>query len=118
MDLTKEDVAGYVVLVDAFGVWAEEDQPLHSNTLKHLVDLLSGTDTRLIVVGGAGSLYLDDSHEAQVQNLETFPDAFKPLALNMGIALDKLRKRDDVNWTYISPAADFQADGEAKGIMN
>ena len=29
--------------------------------------------------------------------------------------LDALRKRDDVNWTYISPAADFQADGERTG---
>ena len=25
--------------------------------------------------------------------------------------LDTLRKREDVRWTYISPAADFQADG-------
>lgn len=29
----------------------------------------------------------------------------------MGKALDKLRTRTDVKWTYISPAEDFQADG-------
>ena len=33
----------------------------------------------------------------------------------MGEALTELRGRDDVNWTYISPAGDFQADGERTG---
>ena len=30
-------------------------------------------------------------------------------------ALDMLRTRSDVRWTYISPAGDFQADGERTG---
>ena len=30
-------------------------------------------------------------------------------------ALDELRARDDVRWTYVSPAADFQAEGESTG---
>lgn len=46
---------------------------------------------------------------------ENFPDAFKPLAQNMGKALDELFARNDVNWTYISPATDFQAEGERTG---
>ena len=29
--------------------------------------------------------------------------------------LSELRKRNDVKWTYISPAGDFQADGERTG---
>lgn len=33
----------------------------------------------------------------------------------MGKALEELRLRDDVRWTYISPAGDFQADGEKSG---
>lgn len=33
----------------------------------------------------------------------------------MAKALDELRKRDDVQWTYISPAGDFQAEGERTG---
>ena len=44
-----------------------------------------------------------------------FPDAFKPLAAAMAKALSELRKRNDVKWTYISPAGDFQADGERTG---
>lgn len=33
----------------------------------------------------------------------------------MGQALTGLRRHDDVNWTYVSPAADFRADGERTG---
>ena len=33
----------------------------------------------------------------------------------MAEALAELRERKDVRWTYISPACDFQADGERTG---
>lgn len=115
MDLTKEDLAGFDAVVDAFGAWTEDTLLQHSTTLAHLCDILSGTDTRLLIVGGAGSLYTNPEHTAQVQDGPDFPDAFKPLAAAMGKALDELRKRDDVKWTYISPAGDFQADGERSG---
>ena len=114
-DLTAEDLAGFDVVVDAFGAWTEETLPQHSTSLKHLCDILSGTDTRLLTVGGAGSLYVDPEHTVCVADGADFPDAFKPLAAAMAKALGELRERTDVNWTYISPAGDFQADGERTG---
>ena len=114
-DLKSADLKGFDVVVDAFGAWTPETLPLHSASLKHLCDILSGTDTRLLVVGGAGSLYVDPKHTAQVMDGPDFPEVFKPLATNMGKALDELRGRDDVKWTYISPAGDFQAEGERTG---
>ena len=114
-DLTAEDLKGFDVVVDAFGAWTPETLPQHSTSLKHLCDILSGTDVRLLVVGGAGSLYVNPEHTAQVMDGPDFPDVFKPLASNMGAALSELRRRDDVKWTYLSPAADFQADGERTG---
>ncbi len=114
-DLTSEDLKDFDAVVDAFGAWTEETLPQHSTSLAHLCDILSGTETRLLVVGGAGSLYVDPEHTAQVADGPDFPDAFKPLATAMAKALDELRKRSDVRWTYISPAADFQVDGERTG---
>ena len=114
-DLTEKDLAGFDVVVDAFGAWTEETLPQHSTSLKHLCDILSGTDTRLLIVGGAGSLYVDPEHTVCVADGPDFPDAFKPLAAAMAKALGELRERTDVNWTYISPAGDFQADGERTG---
>lgn len=113
--LTAEDLAGFDAVVDAFGAWTPETLPQHSTTLAHLCDVLSGTSTRLLVVGGAGSLYTDPEHTAQLSDGPDFPESFKPLAAAMGAALADLRERADVDWTYISPAADFQADGERSG---
>ena len=114
-DLTAEDLKGFDVVVNAFGVWTPETLPQHSTSLKHLCDILSGTDVRLLVVGGAGSLYVNPEHTAQVMDGPDFPDVFKPLASMQGASLVELRRRDDVKWTYLSPAADFQADDERTG---
>ena len=114
-DLTKDDLSGFDAVVDAFGAWTEDVLPQHSTTLAHLCDILSGTDIRLLVVGGAGSLYVNPEHTACVSDGPDFPDIFKPLAAAMAKALGELRERSDVKWTYISPAGDFQADGERSG---
>lgn len=114
-DLTTEDLKGFDAVVDAFGAWTEDTLSQHSTSLKHLCDILSGTDIRLLVVGGAGSLYVNPEHSVQVSDSPDFPDAFKPLAKAMATALTELRERNDVKWTYISPAGDFQADGERSG---
>ena len=106
-DLTAADLKGFA--------WTEDTLPQHSTSLKHLCDILSGTDVRLLVVGGAGSLYVNPEHTAQVMDGPDFPDLFKPLASNMGKALAELRERSDVKWTYVSPAGDFQAEGERTG---
>ena len=111
-DLTADDLKGFDVVIDAFGAWTEETLPLHSTSLKHLCDILSGTETRLLIVGGAGSLYVNPEHTVCVADGPDFPDAFKPLASAMAKAHSELRERKDVKWTYISPAGDFQAEGE------
>lgn len=108
--LTKADVEIFDVLVNAtgfFGPMVTEYVP----STKHLIDILNGTETRLLVVGGAGSLYMDKGHTEQLYQQAEFPAAVKPLSEEMGKSLDILRE-SDINWTYISPAADFQATGD------
>lgn len=114
-DLTAEDMSAYDVVVDAFGAWAEDALPQHSKSLMHLCDILSGTEKRLVVVGGAGSLYVNPEHIAVVSDGADFPAEYLPLAKAQGKALADLRERKDVAWTFISPAGDFQADGERTG---
>lgn len=114
-DLTASDLKGFDAVVDAFGAWKEEELSHHSKSLKHLCDILSGTKTRLLVVGGAGSLYLNPEHTAVVSDGPDFPPQFLPLAKAQGKALEELRERNDVQWTFISPAGDFQVDGERTG---
>ena len=114
-ELTKADLAEFEVVVDAFGTFAPETLHLHVEVIKHLTALLAGTKTRLLIVGGAGSLYDDPEHKTQLVDTPDFPAEFYALARAQTDALTELRKHDDVDWTFISPAADFQVDGKRTG---
>ncbi|WP_297523019.1 NAD(P)-dependent oxidoreductase [uncultured Clostridium sp.] len=114
-DLTLEDLKEFDVVVDAFGVWAAEDLEQHVTSLNHVSDILSGTNIRLLVVGGAGTLYVDEAQSIKVVDTPDCPEMFKPLVNAMGKGLENLRKRNDVKWTYISPACAFRVDREATG---
>ena len=76
---------------------------------------MANSDARFVVVGGAGSLYVDPELTVQLVDTPDFPKEYYALAKAQTDALDVLRKRNDVKWTFVSPAADFQADGERTG---
>ncbi|WP_270204485.1 NAD(P)-dependent oxidoreductase [Streptococcus anginosus] len=114
-DLTKEDLAGYDVVATAFGAWTPETLPLHSKSIEHFNDLLAGTSTRFLVVGGAGSLYVDKEKKVRLVDTAEFPAEYKPLASAQADELDLLRTKKDLNWTFVSPAAEFIPDGARTG---
>jgi putative NADH-flavin reductase len=68
--------------------------------------------SRLIVVGGAGSLELPDG--SRLVDSPGFPDAYKPEALQAADSLSIFRATTDLDWTYVSPAAEI-APGERTG---
>ena len=114
-DLNKEDLAGYDVVVTAFGAWTSETLPLHSKSIEHFNDLLAGTNTRFLVVGGAGSLYVDKEKKVRLVDTAEFPADYKPLASAQADELDLLRTKKDLNWTFVSPAAELIPDGARTG---
>ena len=115
MALTKDDLSGFDAVVDGFGAYTPETLPLHTQTSQHLADLVAGTDTRLYIVGGAGSLYVDPAHTVQLLDTPEFPAEFYPLAKAQTDELAALRSRTDARWVFVSPAADFRADGAKTG---
>ena len=114
-DLTADDLQGFDAVVDAAGAWTLDTMYVIPKAAIYLADLLKGTDTRLVVVGGAGSLYVNKEHTSTVELQPGFPDSYKPVSAAHGLALAELRATENVKWTYISPAGDFQADGERSG---
>ena len=114
-DLTKEDLDGFDVVVNAYGSWAPDTASTICDASMHLVNLLKGSDKRLVIVGGAGSLFVNPEHTKTVVDVTPFPKAAMPVVNAHGKLLEELRKVDDVNWTYVSPAGDFQADGARTG---
>lgn len=115
LDLTENDLKDFDVVITAFGAWTEDTLPLHKTTVEHLANILANKNTRFLVVGGAGSLYTDESLTTQLFTTPDFPADYYPIASNQAKGLDILRKRNDVKWTYVSPAAEFEYEWERKG---
>ena len=115
LTLNREQLQGFDAVVDAVGGWTEDKLHLVPDAVAHLAEVLAGTEVRLVVVGGAGSLFVDPEHTITLAQTPDFPDAFKGVAAAAQKSLDDLRTRDAVRWTYVSPAADFQAEGERAG---
>ena len=114
-DITSDDLKEFDAIVDAYGSWAPDTASSICDACMHLVNILKGTEKRLIIVGGAGSLYVNPEHTQTVVDVTPFPEEAMPVVNAHGKLLEELRKVDDVNWTYVSPAGDFQAEGERTG---
>lgn len=69
---------------------------------------------RYIVVGGAGSLEIAPGHRLIDQ--PDFPEAYRAEAQGGAAFLDLLRGITDLDWTYISPSAEF-TPGQRTGIF-
>ncbi len=115
LSLSREDLSGFDAVVSAVGGWTAETVGIIPTATGHLIDLLSGTKTRLLVVGGAGSLFVNPEHTVTVADSPDFPKDWKPVADAHSEALQALRNSEDLAWTYISPAADFRADDPRTG---
>lgn len=57
-------------------------------------------------------LFVDEKRTITVDMGSDFPNDWKPLSYAHGEGLKTLRNSNNLNWTYISPACNFVADGE------
>ncbi|MGJ9458757.1 NAD(P)-dependent oxidoreductase [Oceanobacillus sp. CF4.6] len=114
LDLTAEDVKQFEVIVNAFGAPIGEEQA-HVDAGHALIGAAKGTDTRVIVVGGAGSLYVDEAKTVKVIDTPDFPDVVKATAKGQGRNLEELQETKNLSWTFISPSAIFDAEGKRTG---
>ena len=113
-ELSKADLAGFDAVISAFAAWTPETFPLHKKVAKHLAGALSGTKTRLLVIGGAGTLYVDDK-QTMVMDTPDFPHEYMGVARATAESFFELKDRSDVLWTYVSPAGDYDANGARTG---
>ena len=117
--LTPADLAGFDAIVDAIGAWDEKTAHIVYDGLHHIVQLLKGTETRYLKVGGTNTLYIDADHERQLQELSSYyPPAFRVLCDAHKKALEILRTYSNIAWTYVTPAFNFSAEGAATGTYH
>lgn len=114
-DLDANDLKQFDAVVNAFGVPPEKAEQ-HVEAGRSLINALKeAKDTRLLVVGGAGSLFVDEARTTQLNETPEFPEAFKAIALNQSQNLADLEQAEGVQWTFLSPAAFFDPEGKRTG---
>lgn len=114
-DLTAEDAKSFDVIVNAFGAPAGKEN-LHVEAGQALINILKeAPNTRLVVVGGAGSLFTDETQTLRVVDSPGFPDAYKATATNQGKNLQDLQASSGIQWTFLSPAGFFNPEGVRTG---
>lgn len=113
---TVREAATDDVVVLATHAQLGDDRTL-SDALPQVIQASVDNQTRLGVVGGAGSSLVAEGGPRLVDTDE-FPAEFKPEALAHAEVLEQLRSSErDADWFYVSPAATFGAGvaGEARG---
>ncbi|AJS59517.1 NAD(P)-dependent oxidoreductase [Paenibacillus sp. IHBB 10380] len=114
-DLNSADIQSLDVVVNAFGAPAGQEH-LHVEAGKVLIEAAKGSPkTRLVVVGGAGSLYVDEAQTIRLVDTPEFPVEYAATANNQAKNLEDLQNSKGIDWTFISPAAFFNPDGKRTG---
>ena len=115
LELTKADLAGFDAVISAFAAWTPETFGLHKKVTKHLADALSGTKTRLLVIGGAGVLYTDASRKTRLMDTPSFPAEYMGVAEATAASYEVLKASKDLIWTYVIPAAEYDVNAARTG---
>lgn len=100
----SEQLAGHQAVISAFSGHAQSNvQEYYESGVGHIINASKASGTRLLLVGGAGSLEVAPG----VQLLDTpeFPAEYKGTAEGARTALKWLRQETELPWTMLSPSA-------------
>ena len=101
-------VAGYEAVISAYNPgWTNPD--LYREFLQGAQAIQAGVKQaglkRLIVIGGAGSLYVAEG--VQAVDTPAFPNEWKAGATAARDYLHLLKQEEELNWTFLSPAMEM-----------
>ncbi|WP_340373354.1 NAD(P)-dependent oxidoreductase [Peribacillus sp. FSL E2-0218] len=113
--LTGSDLTSFDVVVNTYKA-PEGEEHLYVDAGRVLIKALNeAPQTKLVVVGGAGSLFVDETHTTRLMDTPDFPDFVYPTASNAAKQLEELQQSNSITWTYISPAGFFDPEGKRTG---
>lgn len=111
LQLTKQELTQFDVVVNATSAFTPDTYHLPADLTLLLVKALANTNTRLIAIGGAGSLYVDEDHTVQLNDTPEFPKEFLARSKTHGKSDDILRKFSNVDWTMFTPPPILDVEG-------
>lgn len=102
-------LAGHDAVISAYspGIANPDVRRLHAEAAQHIVNATKAAKvSRLLAVGGAGSLEVAPGVEAV--DTPDFPEQWKGGALGTRDVRNLLRGEKDLNWSFLSPSAMLQ----------
>lgn len=111
LQLTKQELTQFDVVVNATSAFTPDTYHLPADLTLLLVKALANTNTRLIAIGGAGSLYVDEDHTVQLNDTPEFPKEFLARSKTHDKSDDILRKFSNVDWAMFTPPPILDAEG-------
>ena len=111
LQLTKQELTQFDVVINATSAFTPDTYHLPADLTLLLVKALANTNTRLIAIGGAGSLYVDEDHTVQLNDTPEFPKEFLARSKTHCKSDDILRKFSNVDWTMFTPPPILDAEG-------
>ena len=121
LQLTKQELTQFDVVVNATSAFTPDTYHLPADLTLLLVKALANTNTRLIAIGGAGSLYVDEDHTVQLNDTPEFPPEFLVRSKTHAKSDDILRKFSNVDWTILDaegPESNDYILGNENVILN
>ena len=114
-NLKGEDLNQFDVVVNAISAPPGQEH-LHVEAGRSLINAIKNApNTKLVVVGGAGSLFVDEAKIIKVMDTPDFPKEYLATATNQGKNLEDLQQSEGIKWTFVSPAAFFNPEGKRTG---
>lgn len=113
-EINRNTLKNFDVVINAFRAPSGKEEQ-HLTSVEHLIAVLEDLpEVRFMMVGGAGSLFIDPEKKVQLYTTPDFPKDFLPTASTMAKAFELL-KASPINWTYMSPAIEFDFEGKRTG---
>lgn len=114
-DLTAEDLLGVDAVLSAFGSGFDADPAINRQAVDYLINLIDRRNIRLLVLGGAGTLWADKTHTRRVFQTPEHPEFLRGISENLTLALQDLRDSDLQDWVFLCPSLFFDYEGAPTG---
>lgn len=114
-DITEEDIADCDVMISAYGSGFHADPALNFQAFLKYIELNKGKKRHLIAIGGAGSLFTDETHKMYCYEAPDYMEVLRGISKNIKLGIDELKKTTDTNWTVVCPSSFFDPDGPLTG---
>jgi uncharacterized protein len=103
-DVLAQAIDGADVVVGALSPRGDMEGKV-ADAYADIAGRLAGSPARFIIVGGFGSL--KDEQGERIVNTDAFAPEYKPEALELFEAYQRVSAVDGLDWTYVSPAGAF-----------